>query len=140
MAALTQNSARSGSGGIFRRIPLAANAAPFQGSLLGYASGLARALVAGDKFAGLARTKPEPSTVAGLAKVEADTGILQFRAAAITGLSGGRADIGTKVYAANDNDLTNVASGNSLIGSVSDYDAATGYEVTGITSDIADSL
>lgn len=141
MAALTQNSARSGGGGTFRRIPLAANAAPFQGSLLGYDSaGNARPLVAEDKFAGLARSKPEPSATAGVAKVEADSGIFTFRAPTITGITPGRAAIGTKVYALSDNDLTNVSTAATLIGAVSDWDAASGYEITAITADVRDGL
>jgi hypothetical protein len=138
MAALTTNTDR-GAVGEFARLALKAAARPFQGSLLGLdTNGFARALVAGDRFMGINRQRLEsaPATDGG-AFTEATTGVLTFWVAAITGVSTGLAAIGTKVYAANDNDLTNASTGNTLIGTVSNYNAAQGYQVRAFTYDIA---
>ncbi len=137
MAALTVNTDRRVSGGAFSRHPLLASARPFQGSLLGGSDGYARALTAGDKFLGICRNRPAAAPAAsGGAEIEMTRGSFYFRAAAITGVSTGIAAIGTKVYAASDNDLTATASGNSFVGTISGYDATNGYEIYATTQEV----
>jgi len=120
MTALTKNTDRKASGGIHRNLPVLASNAPFQGSLIGIdgSTGYARALVSGDKFAGIAIHRIETApTASGDKKVEVVAGSFT---AELTITSVAITDIGKLVYATDDNAFTLTKSG-SPIGIVVGY-------------------
>ncbi len=108
-------------------LPVVASGVIFDGSFAGHSgsTGNVRALVAGDNFAGISVEKTDNSTGAAGAKraVLKRNGVLCE--VAVTGAAG-IGDVLASVYASSDNDLTLTSAGNSLIGKIDRYNAATG--------------
>lgn len=97
----------------FRTIPVAGNVRIFKGAFVGLNAGLARPLVAGDAFAGVAYAEANNlGGAAGAINVQVDTvgDIDHFLDAAAV------ANNGALLYASDDETLTTVAGGNSLAG------------------------
>lgn len=122
MSALAQSYDRRCSGGIVRKVPLLANALPFQGSLMGLDStGYYKPLVAGIPFAGISTktilAKDSPA-VSGQFELEIVTENPVF-IGVIAGLTIADVVAQRKVYASTDNDLTLTAeAGNTYIGKI----------------------
>ena len=112
------------------RHPVAASGYVYQGSMVGLVagSGYARALTAGDYFAGFAQEEVDnASGSAGDQEVQVlEHGVVWF--AAITGASG-LADVSKEVFASDDATLTLTAGSNSSVGRISAYDATRGFAV-----------
>lgn len=105
----------------------------YQGAVLGFnsTSGDVRPCVAGDVFAGFAMERIDNSTgAAGAKRIRIQTKGVLKGVAAITGASG-KGDIGSLVYAVNDNPttLTLTASTNTLVGTVVGYHVDLGFDV-----------
>lgn len=129
MAALTKDTPRDHAPIAADRIanyPLGSSARIFMGSWVGLNSSAARALVAGDTFLGLAVNDSANEAAGDDDVAVAMEGLVWVPA--ITG-STGLGDLGDLVYAANDNDLTETASTNTLIGTIVNYDADKGFLV-----------
>lgn len=104
-----------------RTVPLKAGAHIYKGALVGLSSGYARALVAGDPFAGIAYEEADNTAGAdGFVSVRVFTmGDFEHALAAAS-----RANNGSAVYASDDATLTLTASSNSLVGRQVDVPAA----------------
>jgi len=106
--------------GSYNEIPVAASATVYEGSMVGLASGYARALTAGDIFVGHAvKQVVESTAVAGTHNVEVLTGVYKLEctlsSVAIT-------DVGKDVYASDDATLTlTVGGSNTRVGRVYRY-------------------
>lgn len=126
MTALTKEADRCVTGGTLRRLPSAASAAPFAGSLLAISTtGYAAILTAGRPFAGICRTtipSANAAVAAGDTEIEAICGLFQI-AVAISGAAAADALTRRKVYASDDNVFTFTPTGNTYIGEASGYDA-----------------
>jgi hypothetical protein len=126
MTALTKEADRAVTGGVLRRLPLAASANPFAGSLLSLnTAGYATELVTGRPFAGICRsTIPSANAPvsAGDVEVEAIAGEFQITVA-ITGAAAVDALKRRKVYASDDNAFSFSPIGTTYIGRASGYDA-----------------
>jgi len=96
-------------------LPVAATTKIYEGSAIGFSSGYARPLNAGDVFAGFSKARADNTLgAAGALRVRVqDRGkiVLPISGAAIT-------DIGKAVYASDDNTFTLPATGNSYVGRV----------------------
>lgn len=115
MTTLAQDTPRTFELGDRNDLPVAASTKIYEGAAVGFASGYARALNAGDVFAGFARRKADNSAgAAGATTIEVqDKGkvVLAVGSAAIT-------DIGKAVFASDDNAFTLTEASNSYIGRI----------------------
>lgn len=95
----------------------------YEGAIVGLNSGVARPLVAGDPFAGICNKKADNASGAqGDVLVEVwRTGDVIMPVTGVTGLS----DIGSLVYASDDDTLTLTSTSNTKIGKVVDYVSGT---------------
>ncbi|MBN1126884.1 MAG: hypothetical protein JXA82_17920 [Sedimentisphaerales bacterium] len=120
--ALSANSPVQEAIGHFVSLPVAASVHPFQGSLLGDASGYARPLVAGDVFLGQADEEQDNSSgSAGDKHIRTRSGRYRAKVA----LAGTVDNIGDNVYASDDGTLTFTSTDNSFVGVAVQYmDAA----------------
>jgi hypothetical protein len=138
MTALTIEANRSATGGIVRRVPLAASANPFVGSFLSINSaGYANELVAGEPFLGICeKTIPtaQVGASAGDVRVECRSGTF-VGIVTITGVA--QDDVAHKraVYASDDNAFTFTASGNTKVGVVIGVEATNTAIVLFTTAD-----
>jgi hypothetical protein len=127
MTALTVEKDFAVTGGSFARLPSAASAVPFKGSILGWNSaGYARVLTAGDPFAGISREtilSAQSAASAGSRYIEAQTGEF-FITGTVSGVAAVDIVKRRKVYASDDNALTFTAAGNTLIGRVVGLDGS----------------
>lgn len=100
--------------------PVAANTLIYQGAFVGSNAGLARGLVAGDEFLGIAmsRCNNNPGAAAALTVTLVREGVLQRMT--ITGASG-HGDINKPVYASDDGTLTLTIGSNTKIGHIVAY-------------------
>lgn len=138
MTALAQDANRSANGGIVRRVPLAASANPYVGSLLSINSaGYANELVAGEPFLGICeKTIPtaQVAVSAGDVRVEcrsgAFTGIVT-----LTGVAQDDVLHRRPVYASDDNTFTFTAIGNTRVGVVIGVEATNTAIVLFLTSE-----
>lgn len=125
MTALTVNVDRRPAGGIPQNLRMEANANPFQGSLGSYrADGYVGELAAGEPFAGLCLEQIRTADAAasdGARTGHFLTGIFSFWAV-VSGIAITDVDAATKIYASDDNTLTTSSTGNTLIGTVEDFD------------------
>jgi predicted RecA/RadA family phage recombinase len=99
------------------QVPVKASAVIYKGSAVGMTAGYARALVAGDTFAGFALEAVTGTSADGGATVNVETfGLVQLSVstAAVT-------DIGADIYASDDGTFTKTAGSNTLIGKVHRY-------------------
>lgn len=115
--------------GDYSHLPLAASAKVFRHTYIGQvaASNTFRALVAGDKFAGIAQDNADNTGGAAGAvdvQVKRHGRVLET----VTGASAVTA-IGTNVYAAADDTLTLTVGTNSLMGKIGGWDIATGKSI-----------
>ena len=115
--------------GDYSHLPLAAGAKVYRHTYIGQVAGTNtfRALVAGDKFAGVAQDNSDNTAGGAAAKdvqVKREGRVLE----AVTGASATTA-IGASVYAAADDTLTLTVGTNSLMGKVGGYDVATGKTI-----------
>jgi hypothetical protein len=121
MAVLTIDADLAPTGGTFRRLPSEVSANPYSGSLLSYAvDGYVRELVAGEPFAGIARSAIETADAAtadGSRYIEAVSGEFIITAT-LSGVAQDDAAHGREVYASDDGTLTFTPSGNTRIGRV----------------------
>jgi hypothetical protein len=107
MTVLAVEADRAITGGDYRRLPSASASVPFSGSALSYgAGGYVHRLVAGELFAGFAKStiqSKDAATADGGRYIEATGGVFlaTLPVAAVT-----VADIGTRVYATDDNTFT----------------------------------
>jgi hypothetical protein len=140
MTALSQNVDLAATGGEYRRLPGEINANPFQGSLLSYAAdGYVHELVAGERFAGVNRTRiptAEVPTADGSRQFDATAGVFTITVA----LSGAAIDDVAhrrNVYASDDATFTFTPGGNTLIGRIVGIDAAGLAIILCQTTDVA---
>lgn len=99
--------------------PVAATTVLYQGTAIGLNGAVARALVAGDKFLGLAREKVDNSAGAAAAlNVPVESG-LEVKLAVTD--ADGAAHVGALVYASADDTFTLTAGGNSPCGVVTEW-------------------
>lgn len=115
--------------GDYSHLPLAAGAKAYRHTYIGQVSGsnTFRALVAADKFAGVAQDGVDNTGGAAGAKdvqVKREGRLLET----VTGATATTA-IGTSVYASADDTLTTTSAGNSLMGKIGGYDIATGKSI-----------
>lgn len=115
--------------GDYSHLPLAASAKVYRHTYVGQVSGTNtfRALVAADKFAGVAQDSADNTGGAAGAKdvqVKREGRLLET----VTGATATTA-IGTSVYASADDTLTTTSAGNSLMGKIGGYDIATGKSI-----------
>jgi len=123
--ALSENTIRAYSLGDKNQLPVKATSVIYLGSAVGMASGYARALVAGDKFAGFALEKKTGGATDGLITVEVQAeGIIQVAVS-----SAAVDDIGKRVYASDDGTFTYTQSTNSPVGIVRRYVSSGQVEV-----------
>jgi hypothetical protein len=120
--ALTENTARVEQIGVNEDLPVAASARIFQGAAVGIASGYARGLVAGDKFAGFATVEADNRT--GLAgAINSNVKKRGSMVLAVTGVTIA-SNARTPVYAADDGTFTTTVGSNTLIGNVARFVSA----------------
>jgi len=121
MAALTVDVDLAPTGGQYRRLPSEVSANPYGGSLLSVAAdGYVRELVAGEPFAGIARTGIETADAAtadGSRYIEAIAGMFTITAT-LSGVAIDDVAHGRSVFASDDATLTFSGVGNTLIGRV----------------------
>lgn len=98
--------------------PVAAAVHPYEGSMLGDASGYARPLVAGDKFLGHSQEEQNNTGAAGVLDVEALTGRYTGQ---VTIASVAITDIDKDVFASDDGTYTLTRGANTLVGKVKRY-------------------
>jgi len=115
--------------GDYAHLPLAAGAKVFRHTYIGQVSGTNtfRALVATDKFAGVAQDSSDNTGGAAAAKdvqVKREGRVLDTVATATASTA-----LGTSVYASADDTLTLVSTSNSLMGKIGGYDVATGKHI-----------
>jgi predicted RecA/RadA family phage recombinase len=99
------------------QVPVKATSVIFKGSAVGMTAGYARALVAGDVFAGFALEAVTGAAADGGNYVNVETrGLVQLSVsgAAVT-------DIGADIYASDDGTFTKTAGSNTFIGKVHRY-------------------
>jgi hypothetical protein len=99
------------------QVPVKATSVIYKGSAVGMTAGYARALVAGDGFAGFALEAATGGSTDGSVTVNVETfGLVQLSVsgAAVT-------DIGADIYASDDGTFTKTASTNSFVGRVHRY-------------------
>ncbi len=112
--------------GDYAYLPLAAGAKVFRHTFIGQVSGsnTFRALVALDKFAGVALDSSDNTGGAAAAKdvqVRREGRLMET----VTGATASTA-LGTSVYASADDTLTTTSASNSLMGKIGGYDVAAG--------------
>lgn len=121
MTALSVDADLAPTGGQYRRLPSEISANPYGGSLLSFAAdGYVHELVAGEPFAGIARTAIETADAAtadGSRYIEAVAGTF-FITATLSGVAQDDAAHGREVYASDDATLTFTPTGNTRIGRV----------------------
>ena len=115
--------------GDYSHLPLAAGAKVYRHTYIGQVSGTNtfRALVAADKFAGIAQDNSDNTGGAAAAKdvqVKREGRVLET----VTGAAATTA-LGTSVYASADDTLTLTSAGNSLMGKIGGYDVASGKHI-----------
>lgn len=93
----------------------------YRGSLVGLSSGYARALVAGDPFAGVAYEEVNNTGADGAAEVQVITSG-EFE---LTGSGFSQATVGSVIYASDDGTVTTTSTSNSKIGRCTRYISAT---------------
>lgn len=126
MTALSNEVDRAATGGVLRRLPLAASAAPFAGSLMSInTAGYATILAAGRPFAGVCRTSiPSANAPVSAGDSEAEVTSGRFRMAiTLSGAAAADAVKRRKVYASDDATFSFSPIGNSYIGNACGYDA-----------------
>jgi len=124
MATLTQDSIRVYEIGDFNDLPVVASDIIYEGAIIGdNASGYARPLVAGDPFLGICERHADNSAgSAGDINVRSRVrGLIEMPVTGATGVG----DVGSIVYAADDDTLTLTAGSNTLIGWVHRYVSST---------------
>ncbi len=124
MATLAKDSARAYELGDIGELPVIAADIIYEGAALGdNASGYARPLVAADPFLGFAERKVDNSTgAAGDKKVRVrERGKVIVPVVGVTGVG----DVGTAVYASDDDTFTLTSVGNSAIGKIVRYESGT---------------
>lgn len=138
MTALTIEASRACSGGIVRRVPLAASANPFVGSLLSINSaGYAVELTAGGPFLGIAEKSVPTKDVgasAGDVRVECRSGIF-VGIMALIGVAQDDVLHRRAVFASDDNVLTFTAKENTLVGYVIGVEATNTAIIQFVTAD-----
>lgn len=104
-------------------LPVVASDIIYDGAAVGMSSGNARPLTAGDDFAGFCVKQADNSSgSAGDINVDLyQTGVVKL---AVTGVTA-KTDVGSDVYASDDNTFTLTASGNSSIGTIVRYISST---------------
>ena len=109
-------------------LPIIADDIIFAGAYVGESSsaGTARPLQGGDVFLGIAEEQCDNAGGAAAAKRVKLIAEGILHRVAVTGLSGGNADLGAAVYAADDDTLNTTASANTQIGKVDSYNADDG--------------
>lgn len=120
MATRTTNEARQFSNlGHQAEVPMVGTDIIFEGSMVGLSSGLARPLVAGDKFAGFASKKADNAAGAALAQRV----MVHRRGDVVMNVVGVSDDStnGNLVYASDDDTLTLTSTSNTLIGRVIEW-------------------
>lgn len=115
--------------GDYSHLPLAAGVKVYRHTFIGQVTGTNtfRALVAADKFAGVAQDGMDNTGGAAAAKdvqVKRSGRLLET----VTGATSTTA-LGTSVYASADDTLTLTSSGNSLMGKIGGFDVATGKHI-----------
>lgn len=127
MAVLTADADLAPTGGQYRRLPSEINANPFGGSLLSEAAdGYVRELVAGEPFAGIARTAIETADAAtadGTRYIEAIAGTFTITAT-LSGVAIDDVAHERRVFASDDGTLSFSGVSNTLIGRVIGLDGA----------------
>jgi hypothetical protein len=143
MTALAIEANRACTGGIVRRVPTAASANPFRGSLLSLNSaGYANELVAGEPFLGIAdKTIPtaQVGSSAGDVLVEAFSGMFIGKMT-LTGVAQDDVAHRRPVFASDDNTLTFTASGNTLVGWVIGVEASNTAIILFCSADMQNNL
>lgn len=139
MSALTADSPRvfeHGHDSFKNEFNVVASGKIYDGSAVGLTTGgNARALVAGDPFAGFASEGVDNSTgAAGAKRVKVGRkGVVKL---AVTGVTGVLSDIGATVYASSDNDFTLTSTSNTAIGKVARIESGTTCLVTYESADL----
>jgi len=127
MTVLSLDSDIAPTGGQFRRLPSEISANPFAGSLLSFAlDGFVRELVAGEPFAGVARTPIETkdaATADGTRYIEATSGTFTITGT-LSGVAQDDAAHGREVYASDDGTLSFTPASNTRIGKIIGVDGA----------------
>jgi hypothetical protein len=124
MTTLSANAARAYQLGDDVSLPVVGTDVIFEGAAVGdNGSGYARPLQAGDPFKGFALRKVDNSTgSAGDRRVEVrKRGRISLAVTGVTGVG----DVGSKVYASDDDTFTLSSTSNSLIGVVAQHSAST---------------
>jgi len=120
MATKTADEARAFELGDIGELPVVATDVIYEGSAVGdNGSGYARPLVAADPFWGFAESQADNSTgVAGAVNVRVrETGKVKLSVTGVTGVG----DVGTDVYASDDDTFTLTTTSNTLIGTIVRY-------------------
>jgi hypothetical protein len=123
MTTLAANTVRKYLIGPHILFPMVADDILYEGAAAGRNSGVCRPLQAGDPFVGFNRVKADNTGgAAGAIKAELDVeGCVQL---SVTGVDGWD-DVGTAVYASDDDTFTTSSTGNSLIGVVAAHVSGT---------------
>lgn len=116
MVTLAANKPRAYEVGDRNEYPVVASDIIYEGAAVGLNAGNARPLVAGDAFAGFAEAPVDNSAgAAGDKRVRVkERGKIEVPVTGVTGIT----DVGSSVYASDDDTFTLTATGNSLIGTV----------------------
>lgn len=116
MTTLAKNSPRAFEEGIFNELPVVVTDIIYEGAAVGMSSGYARPLVAGDNFAGFAVRKADNSAgAAGAINVKVrQRGRIVVAVTGVTGVT----DVGSTVYASDDDTFTLSSTNNSAIGKI----------------------
>ena len=123
MTTLAANKPRALEIGDRNEFPVVASDIIYEGAFVGASSGNARPLVAGDSFMGVAEAKVDNSSgSAGDKTVRViERGKAELTVVGVTGIT----DLGSSVYASDDDTFTLTATGNSLIGTVARHVSGT---------------
>jgi len=123
MATLVIDKARSFELGDIGAVPVISGDVIYEGAAVGHAAGFARPLVAADSFLGFAETQADNTDgAAGAVNVRVrEVGKVQMPVVGVTGV----ANVGASVYASDDDTFTLTATGNSLIGKITQYVSGT---------------
>ena len=121
MTVLSLDSDIAPTGGQFRRLPSEISANPYGGSLLSFAlDGFVHELVAGEPFAGVARTPidtKDAATADGTRYIEATSGTFTITGT-LSGVAQDDAAHGREVYASDDGTLSFTPASNTRIGKI----------------------
>jgi len=124
MTTLANDSARDYELGDIGELPVVASDIIYEGAAVGdNASGYARPLVAADPFLGFAESQADNSAgAAGAVNVRVrEVGKVKLSVTGVTGVG----DVGTDVYASDDNAFTLTTTSNTLIGTIVRYISGT---------------